>query len=123
MVNQSSNITADPSKWNEMIHWLAFHSWVQSLAIQLPHAAIKEVDLVRTVQAISDEGVMQVHEFTTVIDRRELPETVGFVFEVTGEIGKVSWRLVTWYSRRHWYRPQRQYGPPESFRSTCDDER
>ena len=49
----------------------------------------------RTVQAISDEGVMQVHEFTTVIDRRELPETVGFVFEVTGEIGKVPWQLVT----------------------------
>ena len=68
---------------------------VRSLAIQIPHAAIKEVDLVRTVQAINEEGIMQVHEFATVIDRREVPESVGFVFEVTGEIGKVSWQLVT----------------------------
>ena len=68
---------------------------VQSLAIQILHAAIKEIDLMRTVQAINKEGIMQVHEFTTVIDRREVPESVGFVFEVTGEIGKVPWQLVT----------------------------
>ncbi|KIM56354.1 hypothetical protein SCLCIDRAFT_243824 [Scleroderma citrinum Foug A] len=58
-----------------------------SLAIQFPHAVIKEVDLVKVVQALSQEDIVQVHEFTTVVDRRELPETVGFVLEVTGDIG------------------------------------
>lgn len=63
---------------------------MRSLAIQFPHAAIKEVDLVKVVQAISGEDILRVHEFTTVVDRRELPETVGFVLEVTDDIGMVS---------------------------------
>lgn len=63
---------------------------MRSLAIQFPHAVIKEVDLVKVVQALSQEDIVQVHEFTTVVDRRELPETVGFVLEVTGDIGMVS---------------------------------
>lgn len=57
---------------------------------RFPHAAIKEVDLVQTAQMLSAESILQVHEFTTVIDRRELPETVGFVLEVTDDIGMIS---------------------------------
>ncbi|KAL4080504.1 GH3 auxin-responsive promoter [Scleroderma citrinum] len=57
-----------------------------SLAIRLPYAAITEVDLQKVTQAITKENV-HVQEFTTVVDRRELPETVGFILEITGDIG------------------------------------
>ena len=68
------------------------YSRIESLAIRFAHAAIKEVDLVKTVQALSEEGIFQVHEFTTVVDQREFPETVGFVLEVTGDIGMAASR-------------------------------
>ena len=77
---------AEQGMWR--IYFLIFlYSWIHSLAARFAHAAIKEVDLVKTVQTLSEEGILQVHEFTTVIDRRELQETVGFVLEVTGDIG------------------------------------
>ncbi|KAL4066488.1 GH3 auxin-responsive promoter [Scleroderma yunnanense] len=57
-----------------------------SLAIRFPYAAITEADLQKVTRAITKEN-MHVQEFTTVVDRRELPETVGFIFEITGDIG------------------------------------
>ena len=58
-----------------------------SLAIRFPYAAITEADLVKVTQAIDGEDILQVQEFTAVHDRRELPETVGFILEITGDTG------------------------------------
>ena len=41
----------------------------------------------KVVQAINGEDMLRVQEFTTVLDRRELPETVGFILEITGDTG------------------------------------
>jgi len=43
-------------------------------------------------QAINAEDMLRVQEFTTVLDRRELPETVGIILEITGDIGMPSLR-------------------------------
>ncbi|KIM56343.1 hypothetical protein SCLCIDRAFT_1220375 [Scleroderma citrinum Foug A] len=59
----------------------------RSLAIQFQYAIITEADLVQVTQAIDEEDMLRVQEFTTVLDRRELPETVGFILEITGEPG------------------------------------
>jgi len=45
---------------------------------------------VKVTQAINEEGMLQVQEFTTVLDRRELPETVGIILEITGDTGMAS---------------------------------
>lgn len=90
--NQFSRTTVEQGKWSEMIHrsaLICLYSWIQSLAARFPHATIKEVDIVKIAQMVCAEDILQVHEFTAVIDRRELPETVGFVFEITGDIGMV----------------------------------
>ena len=44
----------------------------------------------QVTQAIDEEDMLRVQEFTTVLDRRELPETVGFILEITGEPGMAS---------------------------------
>ncbi|KIM56344.1 hypothetical protein SCLCIDRAFT_1220376 [Scleroderma citrinum Foug A] len=59
----------------------------KNLAIRFPYAAITEADLVKVVQAINGEDMLRVQEFTTVLDRRELPETVGIILETTGDAG------------------------------------
>ena len=46
-----------------------------------------EAELLKMIQAISGENIVQVHEFTSILDRRELPETVGLIVEITGDIG------------------------------------
>ena len=58
--------------------------------MELPHASIMEAELLKMVQAIDGEDIVQVQEFTSVLDRRELPETVGLIIEITGEIGMAS---------------------------------
>lgn len=58
-----------------------------SLAIRLPYAAITEAHLISVVRAIDTEDIVKVQEFTAIVDRRELPQTVGFFFETTGDTG------------------------------------
>ena len=49
-----------------------------------------EAELLKMIQAINGEDVVQVQEFTSILDRRELPETVGLIVEITGDIGMAS---------------------------------
>ena len=44
----------------------------------------------KVARAFTGEDVLPVKEFTSVLDRRELPETVGFIVELTGDIGMAS---------------------------------
>lgn len=60
---------------------------MHSLAIRLYYAMITEADLVKVVQAIDRQDIMQVHEFATVLDQRELPATVGLLVEIAGDLG------------------------------------
>ncbi|KIO03995.1 hypothetical protein M404DRAFT_597959 [Pisolithus tinctorius Marx 270] len=59
----------------------------KNLQLRLPHAMITETDLVSAIHAISGEDVVEVQEFTTVVDDRKFPHTVGFFVSVAGEIG------------------------------------
>ena len=43
----------------------------------------------KMIQAINGEDI-QVQEFTSILDQRELPETVGLILEITGDIGMAS---------------------------------
>ena len=63
---------------------------MHSLAIRSQYAIIMEADLAKVTQAINEEDMLRVQEFTTVLDRRELPETVGIILEITGDIGMSS---------------------------------
>ncbi|KAI6151127.1 GH3 auxin-responsive promoter [Pisolithus tinctorius] len=58
-----------------------------NLELRLPHAMITEADLVTVIHAISGEDTVEVQEFTTVVDDRKFPQTVGFFVSVTGDIG------------------------------------
>ncbi|KIJ05378.1 hypothetical protein PAXINDRAFT_21352 [Paxillus involutus ATCC 200175] len=60
----------------------------KSLSIRFPHVLISDSDLVAAIQAISSEDIIQVHEFTVVVDDRELPTTVGYFVE--GSLGSKS---------------------------------
>ena len=60
---------------------------MHSAAIRSQYAIITEGDLVKVTQAINEEDMLRVQEFTAVLDRRELPETVGIILEITGDIG------------------------------------
>ncbi|KIJ06317.1 hypothetical protein PAXINDRAFT_103419 [Paxillus involutus ATCC 200175] len=60
----------------------------KSLSIRFPHALISESDFVSAIQAISSEDIIQVHEFTVVVDDRELPATAGYFVE--GPLGSRS---------------------------------
>ena len=57
------------------------------MAIRSQYAIITEADVVKVTQAINEEDMLRLQEFTTVLDRRELPETVGIILEITGDIG------------------------------------
>ena len=63
---------------------------IHSLVIRSQYAIITEGDVVKVTQAITEEDMLRVQEFTTVLDRRELPETVGIILEITGDIGMPS---------------------------------
>ncbi|KAI6124343.1 GH3 auxin-responsive promoter [Pisolithus thermaeus] len=62
----------------------------KNLAIRLPYAAITEAHLVSVVRAINTEDIMKVQEFTAIVDQREHPQTVGFFFEIIGDIGHLA---------------------------------
>ncbi|KIJ08716.1 hypothetical protein PAXINDRAFT_88469 [Paxillus involutus ATCC 200175] len=55
----------------------------KSSSIRLWYALISDSDLVADIQAISSEDIIQVHEFTVVVDDCELPTTVGYFVEGT----------------------------------------
>ncbi|KIK80810.1 hypothetical protein PAXRUDRAFT_833328 [Paxillus rubicundulus Ve08.2h10] len=57
----------------------------QALSIRFPHVLIPDSDLVAAIQAISSEDIIQVHEFTAMVDDRTLPPTVGCFVE--GQLG------------------------------------
>ncbi|KAI6117519.1 GH3 auxin-responsive promoter-domain-containing protein [Pisolithus croceorrhizus] len=59
----------------------------KNLEIRLPHALITEADLLSVVYAFSGEDTVEVQEFTTVIDDRKFPMTLGFFVSITGNIG------------------------------------
>ena len=44
----------------------------------------------KVTQAINGNDNLRVQEFTTVLDRRELPETVGIILEIAGDTGMAS---------------------------------
>ncbi|KIJ59264.1 hypothetical protein HYDPIDRAFT_100975 [Hydnomerulius pinastri MD-312] len=62
----------------------------KSLAIRFPHTLITDAHLVTAIQAISSQDLIHVHEFTAVVDDRELPATVGYLVEVAGPLGSDS---------------------------------
>ncbi|KAF8836515.1 hypothetical protein BDN67DRAFT_974055, partial [Paxillus ammoniavirescens] len=64
------------------------YSGRKSLSIRFPHALISDSNLLAAIQAISSEGIIQVHEFTVILDDRKLPVTVGYLVE--GELGPKS---------------------------------
>ena len=57
-----------------------------SLAIRLIQGVINEADLVNVIQAINRQGAMEVNEFTTILDYRASPPTVGFFLEITEDV-------------------------------------
>ena len=63
--------------------------------IRSQYAIIMEADLAKVTQAINEEDMLHVQEFTTVLDRRELPETIGIILEITSDIGMSSLRSET----------------------------
>ncbi|KIK75756.1 hypothetical protein PAXRUDRAFT_29048 [Paxillus rubicundulus Ve08.2h10] len=60
----------------------------KSSSIRLSHALISDSDFVTAIQAISSEDIIQVHEFTVVVDDRKSPTTVGYLVE--GPLGSKS---------------------------------
>ena len=70
---------------------------MRSLAIRSQYAIITEADVIKVIQAINEEDMLRVQEFTTVLDRRELPETVGIIVDIGGDIGTPSLHSETLY--------------------------
>jgi len=58
-----------------------------SSEIHLPCGSVTEADLLSVVRTISSKDILEVDEFTATIDRRELPATVAFFFEISGPLG------------------------------------
>ncbi|KAF9221101.1 hypothetical protein BS17DRAFT_768874 [Gyrodon lividus] len=65
------------------------YSGRKSLFIRFPHTLISDTHLVTAIQAISSEDVIQVYEFTAIVDDRKLPATVGYFVE--GPLGPNSY--------------------------------
>ena len=65
--------------------------------VRTVYAIISEAELLKVIQAINEEDMIRVQEFTTVLDRRELPETVGCVVEITGDIGATLFHSMALY--------------------------
>ncbi|KAI6038428.1 GH3 auxin-responsive promoter-domain-containing protein [Pisolithus marmoratus] len=59
----------------------------KNLEIRVPHALITETDLLSVVYGFSGGDTVEVQEFTTVVDERKLPQTLGFFISITGNIG------------------------------------
>ncbi|KAF8141160.1 GH3 auxin-responsive promoter [Boletus edulis] len=65
------------------------HSGRRSFTIHLAHAQITGEELLTAIQALDadPEDVLHVQQFTTVIDDRAVPSTVGFFTELAGPLG------------------------------------
>ncbi|KIK11142.1 hypothetical protein PISMIDRAFT_19777 [Pisolithus microcarpus 441] len=59
----------------------------KNVEIRLPHALITEADLLSVVCAFSGEDTVEVQEFTTVVDDRKFPLTLGFFISIKGNLG------------------------------------
>ncbi|KAI6038427.1 GH3 auxin-responsive promoter-domain-containing protein [Pisolithus marmoratus] len=59
----------------------------KNLEIRFPHAQITETDLLNVVYGFSGEDTVEVQEFTSVVDDRRFPLTLGFFVSITGDIG------------------------------------
>ncbi|KAF8836519.1 hypothetical protein BDN67DRAFT_911028 [Paxillus ammoniavirescens] len=57
----------------------------KSQVIRFPQVLIPDSDLVAAIQAMSSEDIIQVHEFTAMVDDRTFPPTVGCFVE--GDLG------------------------------------
>ena len=57
-----------------------------SLAIRLAPVLISDADIISAIQAASPD-VIQVNEFTTLLDDRQSPSTVGYLIELAGVPG------------------------------------
>ncbi|KAH0828160.1 GH3 auxin-responsive promoter-domain-containing protein [Lanmaoa asiatica] len=55
--------------------------------IMLRHTHVTEDQLLETIRVFSLEDVIEVQEFTTMVDNRAIVPTVGFFFELTGPLG------------------------------------
>ncbi|KAN0093413.1 GH3 auxin-responsive promoter [Tylopilus felleus] len=55
--------------------------------IRLPHVVISDAELVAAIKTISSEELILVHDFTTILDKRRTPQTIGFFVELAGELG------------------------------------
>ncbi|KAH0826794.1 hypothetical protein J3R83DRAFT_5217 [Lanmaoa asiatica] len=59
----------------------------KNLSDRLLHVTVSDAELVAAIQAISSEEFIRVHDFTTVLDERKTPQTVGFIVELSGSPG------------------------------------
>ena len=88
-VHLYSDTMAARSEWNMcFVYQSQFTaiSCIHSSVIGLSYASIMKAELPKMIQAINNEDIMQVREFTSVLDQRELPETMGLVIEITGTL-------------------------------------
>lgn len=69
------------------------------MEIRLSRGIITETDLMGVIQAINAQGTVEVHEFTTVLDDRELPLTVGFFLEI--DENPMSRTIIFWPCSTH----------------------
>lgn len=86
-VHLYSDTMATRSEWNMCyIYRSQFTaiSCIHSSVIRLSYASIMKAELLKMIQVINNEDIMQVQEFTSILDQCELPETVGLVIEITG---------------------------------------
>lgn len=57
------------------------------MMIRLSHVVISDIELLAAIQSISSEEFIQVHDFTTALDKRKTAQTVGFFVELAGPLG------------------------------------
>ncbi|KAG9312153.1 GH3 auxin-responsive promoter [Chiua virens] len=63
------------------------YSGRRGLTLRFPHTQITDVQLITTVKVLSTDSMVPVAEFTTVIDDRALPPSVGFFVELAQPLG------------------------------------
>ncbi|KAF8431082.1 GH3 auxin-responsive promoter [Boletus edulis BED1] len=59
----------------------------KTLVIRLSHVVISDAELLAAIRSISSEEFIQVLDFTTVLDKRKTPQTIGFFIELARPLG------------------------------------
>ncbi|KAG9312152.1 GH3 auxin-responsive promoter [Chiua virens] len=59
----------------------------RSLTLRFPHTQITDLQLLAAIERLNSEDVIQVNEFTTMLDDRALPPSVCFLVELAGPLG------------------------------------